>query len=167
MFRARRRVGPNVRFQDRSTGRCTAGLGRQLPKQLHAYIVGFASLRARQPPFRLHPDADTWFMDAIRCDGQLSEIFRRALSDGDLTLILANAAHVKKVPGRKTDVADAVWLADLLAHGLIRASFVPGRRPRRCAPCCAPASRWCVSRSVTCNASKRRWRTPTSSSPRC
>ena len=47
------------------------------------------------------------------------------LSDGDLTLILANAAHVKNVPGRKTDVADAIWLADLLAHGLIRASFVP------------------------------------------
>ena len=47
------------------------------------------------------------------------------LSDGDLTLILANAAHVKNVPGRKTDVADATWLADLLAHGLIRPSFVP------------------------------------------
>src|SRR6185369_12086182 len=47
------------------------------------------------------------------------------LSDGDVTLILANAAHVKNVPGRKTDVADAVWLADLLAHGLVRASFVP------------------------------------------
>ncbi len=41
-------------------------------------------------------------------------------------LILANAAHVKNVPGRKTDVNDATWLADLLAHGLIRASFVPG-----------------------------------------
>src|SRR3954469_357012 len=47
------------------------------------------------------------------------------LSDGDITLILANAAHVKNVPGRKTDVADAAWLADLLAHGLVRASFVP------------------------------------------
>jgi transposase len=47
------------------------------------------------------------------------------LSDGDVTLILANAAHVKNVPGRKTDVADATWLADLLAHGLVRASFVP------------------------------------------
>jgi transposase len=46
------------------------------------------------------------------------------LSDGDVTLILANAAHVN-VPGRKTDVADALWLADLLAHGLVRASFVP------------------------------------------
>jgi transposase len=47
------------------------------------------------------------------------------LSDGDLTLVLANAAHVRNVPGRKTDVADAAWLAELLAHGLIRPSFVP------------------------------------------
>jgi transposase len=47
------------------------------------------------------------------------------LSDGELELILANAAQVKNVPGRKTDVNDAVWLADLMAHGLIRASFVP------------------------------------------
>lgn len=47
------------------------------------------------------------------------------LSDGDFALTLANAAHVKNVPGRKTDVNDATWLADLLAHGLVRGSFVP------------------------------------------
>ena len=47
------------------------------------------------------------------------------LADGDLALILANAAHVRNVPGRKTDIADAAWLAELLAHGLIRPSFVP------------------------------------------
>ena len=47
------------------------------------------------------------------------------LADGEFRLVLANAAHVKNVPGRKTDVSDAEWLADLLAHGLIRASFVP------------------------------------------
>jgi transposase len=41
------------------------------------------------------------------------------------TLTLANAAHIKGVPGRKSDVNDATWIADLLAHGLIRASFVP------------------------------------------
>src|SRR5207302_8766927 len=40
-------------------------------------------------------------------------------------LVLANAAHIKNVPGRKTDVSDAAWIADLLAHGLIRSSFVP------------------------------------------
>jgi len=45
--------------------------------------------------------------------------------DGRFALILANAAHVKTVPGRKSDVNDASWLADLLAHGLIRPSFVP------------------------------------------
>lgn len=47
------------------------------------------------------------------------------LSDGEFHLVLANAAHVKNVPGRKTDVNDATWLADLMAHGLIRGSFVP------------------------------------------
>lgn len=40
-------------------------------------------------------------------------------------LVLANAQHIKNVPGRKTDVNDATWIADLLAHGLIRSSFVP------------------------------------------
>jgi transposase len=40
-------------------------------------------------------------------------------------LVLANASHVKNVPGRKSDVKDAAWIADLLAHGLIRGSFVP------------------------------------------
>ena len=38
---------------------------------------------------------------------------------------MANAAHIKNVPGRKTDVNDATWIADLVACGLIRASFVP------------------------------------------
>jgi transposase len=45
--------------------------------------------------------------------------------EGHFELVLANAAHIKNVPGRKTDVKDAVWIADLLAHGLIRGSFVP------------------------------------------
>jgi transposase len=40
-------------------------------------------------------------------------------------LVLANAQHIRNVPGRKTDVGDAKWIADLLAHGLIRSSFVP------------------------------------------
>jgi len=40
-------------------------------------------------------------------------------------LVLANAGHIRNVPGRKSDVNDATWIADLLAHGLIRSSFVP------------------------------------------
>lgn len=49
------------------------------------------------------------------------------LLDGQLELLLVNARHVKAVPGRKTDVADCEWLADLLRHGLLRSSFVPDR----------------------------------------
>jgi transposase len=45
--------------------------------------------------------------------------------EGCVELVLANAAHIRNVPGRKSDVNDAVWIADLLAHGLVRASFVP------------------------------------------
>lgn len=46
------------------------------------------------------------------------------------TLLLVNAQHGKAVPGRKTDVADAAWLAELLRHGLLRGSFVPDRAQR-------------------------------------
>src|SRR3954468_12473421 len=47
------------------------------------------------------------------------------LAEGGSVLVLANAAQVKNVPGRKTDVNDATWLAGLLAHGLGRPTFVP------------------------------------------
>src|SRR6202051_3147014 len=47
------------------------------------------------------------------------------ISDGEFEMVRGNAAHVKNVPGRKTDVNDATGLADLMAHGLIRPSFVP------------------------------------------
>jgi len=45
--------------------------------------------------------------------------------EGAFEIVVANAQHVKKVPGRKTDVKDAEWIADLLCHGLLRSSFVP------------------------------------------
>src|SRR5262249_20878551 len=47
------------------------------------------------------------------------------LSDGKFELMVANAAHIKNVPGRKTDLNDAMWIADLVSCGLIKASFVP------------------------------------------
>jgi transposase len=50
--------------------------------------------------------------------------------EGQVEVILVNAAHVKNVPGRKTDVKDAQWLAELLQHGLLRASFIPPRAQR-------------------------------------
>ena len=48
-----------------------------------------------------------------------------AILEGAFQIVVANAQHVKKVPGRKTDVKDAEWIADLLCHGLLRQSFVP------------------------------------------
>src|SRR5215468_2584433 len=45
--------------------------------------------------------------------------------EGHFELIVANARHIKAVPGRKTDVKDAEWIADLLRHGLLRPSYVP------------------------------------------
>jgi transposase len=51
--------------------------------------------------------------------------------EGHVALVLANAQHVRQVPGRKSDVNDATWLADLLAHGLLRASFVPPAEVQR------------------------------------
>lgn len=47
------------------------------------------------------------------------------LLEEDFTVILVNAAHMKAVPGRKTDVRDCEWIADLLAHGLLKSSFIP------------------------------------------
>ena len=48
----------------------------------------------------------------------------------DLTLLVVNARHIKAVPGRKTDVKDAQWIADLLRHGLLRSSYIPDRSQR-------------------------------------
>lgn len=50
--------------------------------------------------------------------------------EGSFELLLVNAQHIKAVPGRKTDVKDCEWIADLLRHGLVRGSFVPDRPQR-------------------------------------
>ena len=45
-------------------------------------------------------------------------------------VLVVNAQHIKQVPGRKTDVKDAQWIAELLQHGLLKASFIP-EQPQR------------------------------------
>jgi len=52
------------------------------------------------------------------------------LLDGTVEVLIVNAQHIKAVPGRKTDVADAAWIAGLLRHGLLRPSFIPDRTQR-------------------------------------
>jgi transposase len=73
-------------------------------------------------------------------DGQVSHVAMEAtgvywkplfnLLEARFVLVLANAQHIKAVPGRKTDVQDSEWIADLLRHGLIKGSFVPDRAQR-------------------------------------
>jgi transposase len=53
------------------------------------------------------------------------------LLEGQFEILLVNAQHIKQVPGRKTDVKDAEWIAQLLQHGLLRGSFVPGTPQRQ------------------------------------
>ncbi len=52
------------------------------------------------------------------------------LEASELSAIVVNARHMKAVPGRKTDVSDAEWIADLLQHGLLKASFIPDKARR-------------------------------------
>src|SRR5438046_2517830 len=52
------------------------------------------------------------------------------LLEGQFELLLVNAQHIKAVPGRKTDIKDAEWIADLLQHGLLRGSFIPPTEQR-------------------------------------
>ncbi len=52
------------------------------------------------------------------------------LLEGAVELLLVNAQHIKAVPGRKTDVRDAEWIADLLQHGLLTGSFLPPTEQR-------------------------------------
>lgn len=54
-----------------------------------------------------------------------AELTDGEVKDDAFQLLLLNAMHIKKVPGRKTDVSDAQWISELLAHGLVRGSFVP------------------------------------------
>ena len=88
------------------------------------------------------------------------------LADGEFALVLANAAHVKNFPGRKTDVNDATWLADLMAHGLIRASFVPDQPTQQMRDLLRTRKQFVREAAVISSASRRHWRMPTSSSIR-
>jgi transposase len=61
----------------------------------------------------------------VEATGQYWKPVWYVLEERGFELLLVNARHVKILPGRKTDVCDAAWLAELLEHGLLRGSFVP------------------------------------------
>jgi transposase len=67
---------------------------------------------------------------AMESTGVFWQPIYNVLEGTGMNLLVANARHIKAVPGRKTDVKDAEWLADLLRHGLIRGSAIPTRARR-------------------------------------
>ena len=87
------------------------------------------------------------------------------LLEDDFELLLVNAQHVKQVPGRKTDVKDAQWLCQLLEHGLLRRELRAAQAdPRAARPDPLPQVAHLRSARARPTGSRRRWRTPTSSS---
>src|SRR3990170_8131304 len=76
-----------------------------------------------------------WFVEkgvthvAMESTGVYWKPVYNVLEEG-FTVLVVNAHHIKAVPGRKTDVKDAEWIADLLRHGLVRGSFIPDRPQR-------------------------------------
>src|SRR3954467_3623399 len=67
---------------------------------------------------------------AMESTGVFWKPIYNVLETFELDVLVVNAQHIKAVPGRKTDVRDAEWIADLLRHGLLRPSFVPPRPQR-------------------------------------
>ena len=67
---------------------------------------------------------------AMEATGAYWKPVYNVLELGGFELVVANAEHLRAVPGRKTDVKDAEWIATLLRHGLLRASFIPDREQR-------------------------------------
>jgi len=95
-------TGPQVRYEHLTVATTTRGL-LELAEWLTAHGCTHVAMEATGVFWK-----PVWHV--------LEELF---------TLVLANAMHIRNVPGRKSDMNDATWIADLLAHGLIRSSFVP------------------------------------------
>lgn len=69
-------------------------------------------------------------MVAMESTGSYWKPLYNVLESSEMPCMVVNAQHIKAVPGRKTDVADAEWIADLLQHGLLKASFIPKKAQR-------------------------------------
>ncbi len=72
-------------------------------------------------------------MVAMESTGSYWKPVYNLLEAAEMPAMVVNASHIKAVPGRKTDVKDAEWIADLLRHGLLKASFIPARDQRELA----------------------------------
>ncbi|NJO56072.1 MAG: IS110 family transposase [Rhodospirillales bacterium] len=80
---------------------------------------------------KLHDWLSEWGVEQVALESTADywkPIFN--ILEDEFEVVLVNAQHVKKVPGRKTDASDAEWLAELMLHGLLKASFIPAKPQR-------------------------------------
>ena len=88
-------------------------------------VTTWGSVTNQVLALREHLIAEQVTLVVMEATGDYWKPFYYLLEDAPFEVMLVNARHVKNLPGRKTDVSDAAWLAQLGAHGLVRASFVP------------------------------------------
>jgi transposase len=88
-------------------------------------VTTWGSTTSQVLALRDHLVAERVTCAVMEATGDYWKPFYYLLEDAGFELMLVNAGHVKNLPGRKTDVSDATWLAQLGAHGLVRGSFVP------------------------------------------
>ena len=69
-------------------------------------------------------------MTAMESTGNYWKPVYNIFEEENIPVMIVNAQHIKGVPGRKTDVKDAEWIADLVRHGLVKASYIPSRELR-------------------------------------
>jgi transposase len=115
-------AGLDISKKDAKVCLRVAGVGRRKTVET---VTTWASMTNQILALREHLVAERISCAVMEATGDYWKPFYYLLEDAGFEVMLVNARHVKNLPGRKTDVSDATWLAQLGAHGLVRGSFVP------------------------------------------
>ena len=115
-------AGLDVSKKDAKVCVRVAGAGRRKTVET---VTTWGSMTSQVLALREHLIAEQVTCAVMEATGDYWKPFYYLLEDAGFEVMLVNARHVKNLPGRKTDVSDATWLAQLGAHGLVRGSFVP------------------------------------------
>jgi transposase len=115
-------AGLDVSKRDAKLWVRVAGAGRAGPRST---VTTWGAVTSQVLALRDHLIAEQVTLVVMEATGDYWKPFYYLLDDAPFEVLLVNARHVKNLPGRKTDVSDAAWLAQLGAHGLVRGSFVP------------------------------------------
>jgi transposase len=115
-------AGMDISKRDAKVCVRVAGSGRRKTAET---VTTWGSVTNQALALREHLIAEQVTLVVMEATGDYWKPFYYLLEDAGFEVMLVNARHAKNLPGRKTDVSDAAWLAQLGAHGLVRGSFVP------------------------------------------